>query len=49
MGHGLAGIDNALFYHEKTRMLFGDARQSLTQDGQVLKTAQHRKTAPTRR
>jgi NAD(P) transhydrogenase subunit beta len=39
MGHGFAGIDNALFYHEKTRMLFGDARQSLTQVGQALKTA----------
>jgi NAD(P) transhydrogenase subunit beta len=39
MGHGFAGIDNALFYHENTRMLFGDARQSLTQVGQALKTA----------
>jgi NAD(P) transhydrogenase subunit beta len=39
MGHGFAGIDNALFYHEKTRMLFGDARQSLTRVGQALKTA----------
>jgi NAD(P) transhydrogenase subunit beta len=39
MGHGFAGIDNALFYHEKTRMLFGDARQSLMQVGQALKTA----------
>ena len=37
MGHGFAGIDNALFYHENTRMLFGDARQSLTQVGQALK------------
>jgi NAD(P) transhydrogenase subunit beta len=39
MGHGFAGIDNALFYDDKTRMLFGDARQSLTQIGQALKTA----------
>ena len=39
MGHGFAGIDNALFYDEKTRMLFGDARQSLTQIGQALKSA----------
>jgi NAD(P) transhydrogenase subunit beta len=39
MGHGFAGIDNALFYHERTRMLFGDARQSLTQIGQALKAA----------
>ncbi len=39
MGHGFAGIENALFHHEKTRMLFGDARQSLTQVGQSLKNA----------
>jgi NAD(P) transhydrogenase subunit beta len=39
MGHGFAGIENALFHHEKTRMLFGDARQSLTQVGQALKNA----------
>jgi len=39
MGHGFAGIENALFHHEKTRMLFGDARQSLTQVGQALKDA----------
>ena len=39
MGHGFAGIDNALFYDDKTRMLFGDARQSLTQVGQALKSA----------
>jgi NAD(P) transhydrogenase subunit beta len=39
MGHGFAGIENALFHHEKTRMLFGDARQSLTKVGQALKTA----------
>jgi NAD(P) transhydrogenase subunit beta len=37
MGHGFAGIDNALFYNDNTRMLFGDARQSLTQVGQALK------------
>ena len=39
MGHGFAGIDNALFYHEKTRMLFGDARKSLTEIEQALKSA----------
>jgi NAD(P) transhydrogenase subunit beta len=39
MGHGFAGIDNALFYHDNTRMLFGDARQSLAKIGEALKTA----------
>ncbi|HVF16588.1 MAG TPA: NAD(P)(+) transhydrogenase (Re/Si-specific) subunit beta [Steroidobacteraceae bacterium] len=39
MGHGFAGIENALFHHEKTRMLFGDARKSLTEVGQALKSA----------
>src|SRR6266566_4191519 len=38
MGHGFAGIENALFYNDNTRMLFGDARQSLTQVGQALKS-----------
>jgi NAD(P) transhydrogenase subunit beta len=39
MGHGFAGIDNALFYNDNTRMLFGDARQSLVKIGEALKTA----------
>jgi NAD(P) transhydrogenase subunit beta len=39
MGHGFAGIDNALFSHERTRMLFGDARKSLTHVAEALKTA----------
>ncbi len=39
MGHGFAGIENALFHHDKTRMLFGDARKSLTQVAESLKTA----------
>ncbi len=29
MGKGYAGIENYLFFHEKTRMLFGNARDSL--------------------
>ncbi len=29
MGKGYAAIENSLFFHEKTRMLFGDAKQSL--------------------
>ena len=39
MGHGFAGIENALFHDDKTRMLFGDARKSLTQVAESLKTA----------
>jgi H+-translocating NAD(P) transhydrogenase subunit beta len=38
MSVGFAGIDNALFYRENTRMLFGDARQSLTKLVEALKT-----------
>jgi len=39
MSVGFAGIDNALFYRDKTRMLFGDARKSLQQLLEALKAA----------
>ena len=40
MNPGFAGIDNELFYRENTRMLFGDAKQSLTQLVQEAKAMQ---------
>ena len=37
MSSGFAGIDNPLFYDEKTAMLFGDAKASV---GEVLSEVQ---------
>jgi len=38
-GKGFAGIENALFFDEKTRMLYGDAKATLTQLVQEMKVA----------
>lgn len=40
MNPGFAGVDNELFYRENTRMLFGDAKQSLTKLVQEAKAMQ---------
>jgi H+-translocating NAD(P) transhydrogenase subunit beta len=37
MNSGFAGIDNPLFYNEKTALLFGDAKASV---GEVLAEVQ---------
>jgi NAD(P) transhydrogenase subunit beta len=38
MNPGFAGIDNELFYNDRTRMLFGDAKKSLLAVIQELKS-----------
>src|ERR1700750_307224 len=37
MNSGFAGIDNPLFYNEKTAMLFGDAKASVSEITEQLK------------
>jgi H+-translocating NAD(P) transhydrogenase subunit beta len=37
MNSGFAGIDNPLFYNEKTSMLFGDAKASVSEITEELK------------
>jgi len=39
MKPGFAGIDNELYLHKNTRMLFGDAKDSITKIVQTLKSA----------
>jgi NAD(P) transhydrogenase subunit beta len=36
MSPGFAGIDNPLFYKERTRMLFADAKKAITDLGGAL-------------
>jgi NAD(P) transhydrogenase subunit beta len=38
MASGFAGIDNPLFYEPKTSMLFGDAKQSVSEVTAEVKT-----------
>ena len=36
-GTGFSGLENPLFYHDKTRMLYGDGQEVANQLVQVLK------------
>lgn len=38
LASGFAGEDNELFYDKKTMMIFGDAKKSLTEIVQILKS-----------
>jgi len=40
LGTGFAGVDNELFYDDKTMMLFGDAKQTLTKLVDALRDGQ---------
>jgi NAD(P) transhydrogenase subunit beta len=37
MNPGFAGIENELFLHDRTMMVFGDAKQTLTKLVQAMK------------
>ena len=39
MNPGFAGIENELFYRDRTAMLFGDAKQTLSRLVQEIKNA----------
>ena len=47
MASGFAGIDNPLFYEPKTSMLFGDAKQSVSDDHRRDRGAVRIRVAPT--
>jgi NAD(P) transhydrogenase subunit beta len=36
---GFAGVDNDLFYEQKTMMIFGDAKESVTQMVSIMKAS----------
>ncbi|MDR4509681.1 MAG: NAD(P)(+) transhydrogenase (Re/Si-specific) subunit beta [Candidatus Brocadiaceae bacterium] len=37
LGHGFSGVDNELFYDQKTMMIFGDAKETLNQMVKLIK------------
>jgi NAD(P) transhydrogenase subunit beta len=41
MATGFAGIENELFYYDNTRMIFGDAKQTIQAFVAEFKNSQH--------